>query len=53
VTFLPDDRADELRDLFFESAAEILQAMNEAGLALESRPGDAGVCAASGVRCTL
>jgi two-component system chemotaxis sensor kinase CheA len=42
VTFLPDDRADELRDLFFESAAEILQAMNEAGLALESRPGDAG-----------
>ena len=42
MTFLPDDRADELRDLFFESAAEILQAMNEAGLALESRPGDAG-----------
>jgi two-component system, chemotaxis family, sensor kinase CheA len=41
VTFLPDDRADELRDLFFESAAEILQAMNESGLALESRPGDA------------
>jgi two-component system chemotaxis sensor kinase CheA len=40
VTFLPDDRADELRDLFFESAAEILQAMNEAGLALEERPGD-------------
>ena len=41
MTFLPDDRADELRDLFFESAAEILQAMNEAGLALEGRPGDA------------
>jgi two-component system chemotaxis sensor kinase CheA len=41
VSFLPDDRADELRDLFFESAAEILQAMNEAGLALEGRPGDA------------
>jgi two-component system chemotaxis sensor kinase CheA len=40
VTFLPDDRADELRDLFFESAAEILQAMNESGLALEGRPGD-------------
>jgi two-component system, chemotaxis family, sensor kinase CheA len=40
VTFLPDDRADELRDLFFESAAEILQAMNESGLALEERPGD-------------
>lgn len=42
MTFLPDDRADELRDLFFESAAEILQAMNEAGLALEGHPGDAG-----------
>lgn len=40
MTFLPDDRADELRDLFFESAAEILQALNEAGLALEGRPGD-------------
>jgi two-component system, chemotaxis family, sensor kinase CheA len=36
-----DDRASELRDLFFESAAEIVQAMNEAGLALEERPGDA------------
>ncbi len=41
MTLLPDDRADELRDLFFESAAEILQAMNEAGLALEGKPGDA------------
>ena len=40
MTFLPDDRASELRDLFFESAEEILQAMNEAGLALEERPGD-------------
>ena len=35
MTFFPDERAAELRDLFFESAAEILQAMNEAGLALE------------------
>ena len=40
MTFLPDDRASELRDLFFESAEEILQAMNEAGLALEERPSD-------------
>jgi two-component system chemotaxis sensor kinase CheA len=40
VTFLPDDRASELRDLFFESAAEILQALNDAGLALEERPSD-------------
>ena len=40
MSFFPDERASELRDLFFESAQEILQAMNEAGLALESRPGD-------------
>ena len=40
MSFLPDDRASELRELFFESAAEILQNMNEAGLALEDRPGD-------------
>jgi two-component system chemotaxis sensor kinase CheA len=40
VNFLPDDRASELRDLFFESAAEILQAMNEPGLALEEHPAD-------------
>jgi two-component system chemotaxis sensor kinase CheA len=40
VSFLPDDRASELRELFFESAAEILQNMNEAGLALEEHPTD-------------
>jgi two-component system, chemotaxis family, sensor kinase CheA len=40
VTFLPDDRASELRELFFESAEEILQVMNEAGLALEEHPDD-------------
>lgn len=40
MTFFPDERASELRDLFFESAQEILQAMNEAGLALEVHPGD-------------
>ena len=36
----PDDRSSELRDLFFESAEEILQGMNEAGLALEQNPTD-------------
>jgi len=41
VTFPSDEQASELRDLFFESAQEILQGMNEAGLALEARPGDA------------
>jgi len=40
VTFFPDDRASELRDLFFESAAELLQTLNEDGLELEKRPED-------------
>jgi len=40
VTFPSDENVSELRDLFFESAAEILQGMNEAGLALEDHPGD-------------
>jgi two-component system, chemotaxis family, sensor kinase CheA len=40
VSFPSDEQASELRDLFFESAHEILQGMNEAGLALEERPGD-------------
>lgn len=40
MTFPSDEQASELRDLFFESAEEILQGMNDAGLALEERPGD-------------
>jgi two-component system, chemotaxis family, sensor kinase CheA len=40
VTFFPDERSSELRDLFFESSAEILQGMNEAGLMLEEHPND-------------
>jgi two-component system chemotaxis sensor kinase CheA len=40
VTFFPDERSSELRDLFFESSAEILQGMNEAGLKLEEHPND-------------
>jgi two-component system chemotaxis sensor kinase CheA len=40
VTFFPDERSSELRDLFFESSAEILQGMNEAGLTLEEHPND-------------
>ena len=35
-----DDRNNELRALFFESAAELLQALNEAGLELEARSSD-------------
>ncbi len=41
MSFPSDEHASELRDLFFESAEEILQGMNEAGLALEEHPGDA------------
>ena len=37
---LPEDRGGELRALFFESASELLQSLNEAGLELESRPAD-------------
>ncbi len=42
MTFPSDDHGAELRELFFESSEEILQAMNEAGLALEQNPGDPG-----------
>ena len=40
MTFLPEDRGAELRALFFESAAELLQTINDAGLQLEIRPAD-------------
>jgi two-component system, chemotaxis family, sensor kinase CheA len=40
VSFFSDEHAAELRELFFESANEILQSMNEAGLALEEKPSD-------------
>ena len=36
----PEDRSAELRALFFESANELLQSLNEAGLELEARPAD-------------
>jgi two-component system chemotaxis sensor kinase CheA len=35
-----DDRNPELRALFFESAGELLQALNDAGLELEANPSD-------------
>jgi two-component system chemotaxis sensor kinase CheA len=40
VSQLPDDRSGELRALFFESANELLQSLNDAGLELEARPTD-------------
>jgi two-component system, chemotaxis family, sensor kinase CheA len=40
LSFLPEDRGAELRALFFESAAEVLQVINDAGLQLEKNPAD-------------
>jgi len=40
VSGLPEDRNSELRALFFESAGELLQSLNEAGLDLEANPAD-------------
>ncbi len=40
MNFFPDDRASELRELFFETATELLQTLNEEGLELEKRPED-------------
>jgi two-component system chemotaxis sensor kinase CheA len=40
VSFNSEDRNAELRGLFFESANELLQALNESGLELEARPSD-------------
>ena len=37
---LPDDRGAELRELFFESAQELLQSLNDDALKLEKQPGD-------------
>ena len=36
----PEDRNPELRAIFFESANELLQSLNEAGLELEAHPAD-------------
>jgi two-component system chemotaxis sensor kinase CheA len=40
VSSFGDDRAAEMRELFFETAQELLQALNEGALALEKTPGD-------------
>jgi two-component system, chemotaxis family, sensor kinase CheA len=40
LSFLPEDRGAELRAIFFESAAEVLQVINDTGLQLEKRPAD-------------
>ena len=40
MNFFSDERAAELRELFFESAQELLQELNEAGILLETDSGD-------------
>jgi two-component system, chemotaxis family, sensor kinase CheA len=40
VTTPPDERGMELRELFFETSQELLQALNEESLKLENHPGD-------------
>jgi two-component system chemotaxis sensor kinase CheA len=40
VTTFSDDRGAELRELFFETSQELLQALNEEALKLEKKPGD-------------
>ena len=51
MSFFSEERAAELRDLFFESAQELLQTLNEQGLELEKYPGDAEVL--RGIRRTV
>ena len=41
MTGPPEDRMSELRQLFFETAAELVQKLNDEALQLEKSPGDA------------
>ena len=43
MSSIPEDRNSDLRALFFESANELLQSLNEAGLDLEANPSDEDV----------
>ncbi len=40
MTNSPDERGAELRELFFETSTELLQALNDEALKLEKTPGD-------------
>ena len=51
MNFFSDERTNELRELFFESAQELLQHLNEEGLDLEKCPGDTEVI--RGIRRTV
>ena len=41
MTAPPDDRMTELRQLFFETAGELVQKLNDEAMQLEKSPGDA------------
>ena len=45
MNFFPDERVAELRELFFESAQDLLQELNEAGILLESNSGNSNALA--------
>ncbi len=45
MNFFSDDRAAELLEIFFESAQDILQELNEAGILLETDPADSNALA--------
>jgi two-component system chemotaxis sensor kinase CheA len=51
LTVPPDDRMTELRQLFFESAGELVQKLNDEAMQLEKSPGDAET--ARGLRRTV
>src|SRR5215510_7189166 len=40
MTHSPDERGAELRELFYETSQELLQALNDEVLKLEKNPGD-------------
>jgi two-component system, chemotaxis family, sensor kinase CheA len=51
VTHPHDERGAELRDLFYETSQELLQALNDEALKLEKRPGDEEIV--RGIRRTV
>ena len=51
MTNIPDERGAELRELFFETSQELLQALNEEALKLEKNPGDEEIV--RGIRRTV
>jgi two-component system, chemotaxis family, sensor kinase CheA len=51
MTNVPDERGLELRELFYETSQELLQALNDQALALEKNPGDEEIV--RGIRRTV